>query len=118
MKKVHIWRKSAFYEKCRISHLRYSKFRIDSSIRTGFFVYYFRKVFSDLKNVYSISSGFSFAKLEKIFLIFKLKGYLFFQNLPLLQIRTFSLGQKECAYFEKSAYYECAYYERAQYNII
>ena len=42
--------------------------------------------------------------------------YLFFRNPPLLQISTFSLGQKGCAYYEKSAYYECAYYERAQYN--
>ena len=42
-------------------------------------------------------------------------GYLFFRNPPLLQISTFSLGQKGCAYYEKSAYYECAYYERAQY---
>ena len=33
----------------------------------------------------------------------------------LLQKSTFSLGQKGCAYYEKSAYYECAYYERAQY---
>ena len=42
-------------------------------------------------------------------------GYLFFRSLPLLQISMFSLGQKECAYYKKSAYYECAYYERAQY---
>ena len=118
MKKVLIWRKNAYYEKCRISHLRYSKFRIDSSVRTGFFVYYFRKFFSDLKNVFRICSGFLLAKLEKIFLIFKLKDYLFFQNPPLLQISTFSSGQKECAYYEKSAYNECALYERAQCNII
>ena len=44
-------------------------------------------------------------------------GYLFFRNPPLLQISTFSLGQKGCAYYEKSAYYECAYYESAQYTI-
>ena len=31
---------------------------------------------------------------------------LIFPNSPLLQIRTFSLGQKGCAYYEKSAYYE------------
>ena len=42
-------------------------------------------------------------------------GYLFFRNPPLLQISTFSLGQKVCAYYEKSAYNECAYYGRAQY---
>ena len=39
-------------------------------------------------------------------------GSLFFRNLPLLIISTFSLGQKGCAYYEKNAYYE-----RAQYNI-
>ena len=44
-------------------------------------------------------------------------GYLFFRNPPLLQISTFSLGQKGCAYYEKSAYYECAYNERA-HNVI
>ena len=27
------------------------------------------------------------------------------------KISTFSLRQKECAYYGKSAYYECAYYE-------
>ena len=27
---------------------------------------------------------------------------------------TFLLGQKGCAYYEKSAYYESAYFERAQ----
>ena len=42
-------------------------------------------------------------------------GYLFFRNPPLPQISTFSLGQKGCAYCEKSAYYECAFYKRAQY---
>ena len=45
----------------------------------------------------------------------KNKGYLFFQNPPLLQISTFSLEQKGCADYEKSAYYESAYCERAQY---
>ena len=38
------------------------------------------------------------------------KGYLFFRNTPLPQISTFSLGQKGCAYYEKSAYYEWAQY--------
>ena len=51
--------------------------------------------------------------LRKIF-VFN-TGYLFFRNPPLLQISTFSLGQKGCAYYEKSAYYECAYYEWAKY---
>ena len=40
-------------------------------------------------------------------------GYLFFRSLPLLQISMFSLGQKECAYYKKSAYYECAYYKKS-----
>ena len=40
------------------------------------------------------------------------------RNPPLSQISTFSLGQKGCAYYEKSAYYECAYYEWTQYNTI
>ena len=35
------------------------------------------------------------------------------RNPPLSQISTFSLGQKGCAYYEKSAYYE-----RAQYRFI
>ena len=39
-----------------------------------------------------------------------------FVNPPLPQISTFSLGQKACAYYEKSAYYECAYYKWAQYE--
>ena len=43
-------------------------------------------------------------------------GYLFFRNPPLLQISTFSLGQKVCAYYEKSAYNECAYYEKSACN--
>ena len=39
-------------------------------------------------------------------------GYLFFRYPPLPQTSTFSLGQKGCAYYEKSVYYyECAYYE-------
>ena len=33
---------------------------------------------------------------------------------PLI-IGTFSLGQKGCAYSDKSAYYECAYHERVHY---
>ena len=37
-------------------------------------------------------------------------GYLFFRKPPVLQISTFSLGQKGCAYYEKSAYYERAQY--------
>ena len=39
-------------------------------------------------------------------------GYIFFRNPPLLQISTFSLEQKGCAYYKKSAYYE-----RAQYSL-
>ena len=37
-------------------------------------------------------------------------GYLFFRNPPFPQISTFSLGQKGCAYYGKSAYYEWAQY--------
>ena len=40
----------------------------------------------------------------------KNKGYLFFRNPPLPQVSTFSLGQKACAYYGKSAYYEWAKY--------
>ena len=36
------------------------------------------------------------------------KGSLLFRNPPLPKISTFSFGQKECAYYGKSAYYECA----------
>ena len=39
----------------------------------------------------------------------KNKGYLFFRN-PLPKISTFLLGQKGCAYYGKSAYYEWAQY--------
>ena len=45
-------------------NLRYSLYGIDSSIRIELFVYIFRKKFSDLKNVSSISSGL-FPKFEK-----------------------------------------------------
>ena len=38
-------------------------------------------------------------------------------NITPSQISTFSLGQKECAYYEESAYLGCAYYESAQYII-
>ena len=41
-------------------------------------------------------------------------GYLFIRNPLLPQISTFSLGQKRCAYYGKSAYQEYAYYEWAQ----
>ena len=95
MRKKLISRKSAYSGNWRISFLRYSLYGVDSSIRTGLFVYYFRKKISDLKNT----------------------SYLFFRNLPLFQISTFSLGQKGCAYCEQSAYYECAYNERAQNNV-
>ena len=37
-------------------------------------------------------------------------GYLFYKNPPLPQISAFSLGQKGCAYYGKSAYYECVEY--------
>ena len=47
----------------------------------------------------------------------KKSGYLIFRNPPLLQISTFSLGQRGCANYEKSAYYEYAYYESAKYLI-
>ena len=39
------------------------------------------------------------------------KRLFIFRNPPLPQIRTFSLGQKRCAYYGKTADYECAYYE-------
>ena len=38
---------------------------------------------------------------------FEKKYRLYFFPLP--QISSFSLGQKECANYEKIAYYECAY---------
>ena len=43
----------------------------------------------------------------------KKSGYLSFRNPPLLQVSTFSLAQKGCAFYEKIAYYECAYYVTA-----
>ena len=39
----------------RISHIRYSLYRIDSSIKIRLFVYNFQKNFSDLKNVSCIA---------------------------------------------------------------
>ena len=42
-------------------------------------------------------------------------SYLCCRNPPLPQISTFSLGQKGCAFYGKSAHYECAYYESVQY---
>ena len=44
-------------------------------------------------------------------------GYLFFRN-PLLKISTFSLGQKGCAYYGESAYYEYAYCKWVQYVVM
>ena len=38
-------------------------------------------------------------------------------NITPLQISTFQLGQKGCAYYQESAYLGCAYYESAQYII-
>ena len=55
MKKVLIWGKIAYFGKWEISHLRYSLYGIDSSIRIGLFLYNFPKNFSDIKNVSSIS---------------------------------------------------------------
>ena len=57
MRKVLIWRKSAYSEKWRIPHIRESLYRIDSSIRIELFVYNFRKQFSNFKNFSCISSG-------------------------------------------------------------
>ena len=76
MRKVLIWRKSAYYEKWRISHLRYRLYGIVHTLYTllselDFLFITVENFHSDLKNESSISSGFLFAKLEKIFLIFK-----------------------------------------------
>ena len=48
----------------------------------------------------------------------KKTGYLFFRNPPLPQISIFSIEQKRCAYYGRSAYYEFADYERSQYLYI
>ena len=50
---------------------------------------------------------FLFAKLKKIILL----------NLLLPQVSTFSLGQKGCAYYGNSAYYECSYCDGNQIEI-
>ena len=61
------------------------------------------------------SGGFrDVCQLVKRLNVEKNTGYLFLQNPPLPQISTFSVGQKGCAYYQKSAYYECAHYEWAQ----
>ena len=67
MRKMLIWGESAYFGKWRISHPRYSLYRIDPSIRIELFVYNFRKIFSDFKNVSSISSGFFVCKIGENF---------------------------------------------------
>ena len=102
MRKVVIWRKIAHYEKWRILHIRYSLYSIDSYIRTGLFVYYFRKNVYDLKNEDrklpkkpEIQSCITeFYKNDKKMNLKRLNvekniGYLFFRNPPLL-LSTFS----------------------------
>ena len=44
----------------------------------------------------------------------KIQAIFFFRNPPLPQISRFSLGQKGCAYYEKSAFYEWAQYIKAK----
>ena len=48
VKGVLIMRKSAYFSKRRISHLRYSLYRIDFSFKIGLFVFNFRKFFSGI----------------------------------------------------------------------
>ena len=53
-----LWKKCLFGEEVLILgsgefRILGTVYRIDSSIRIGIFVYNFRKMFSDLKNVYS-----------------------------------------------------------------
>ena len=66
LKNVLILGKCAYFGKWRISHLRYSLYRIDSSIRIGLFVSNFPKFFSDLKNVSSIGCAY-FGKCAYLF---------------------------------------------------
>ena len=56
--------KCAYFGKWRISHHRYSLYRIDFSIRIGLFGYNLRKKISDLKNVSSITQCFKNNKNE------------------------------------------------------
>ena len=58
------------------------------------------------------------AYLRKKVLILGGGRFLIFRTPARSQISTFSLGQKGCAYYGKSAFYDCAYYEWAQYNYI
>ena len=92
MGKVLIWGKSAYFRKWRISNLRYSLYRIDSSIRIGLFVYNFPKKFSNLKNVSENEDQKLFKNLKfslKQLNVEKYTGYLFFRNPPLHQMSTF-----------------------------
>ena len=45
-------------------------------------------------------------------------AHLFFPKSSFPQIRTFSLGQKGCAYYGESAYYEYAYCKWVQYVVM
>ena len=60
--------------------------------------------FVDLSAIILLSLKTLSAKIFLLTLLEKIKLY------P-LKISTFSLGQKRCAYYGKTADYECAYYE-------
>ena len=121
--KVLISRKSAYFGKWKISHLRYSLYGIDYTVKTLILAFEFLFFERRRRNGHSwINSRSEDQKLPKkpqlqscITQIFKNNkslnvekntGYLFFQNLPLPQISIFSSGCKGCAYYGKSAYYE------------
>ena len=86
MGKVLIWGKGLILESGGFRILG-KVYTVQTLVLIGLFVYNFRKKFSDLKNVSSISSGFFVCKFA-----------------------TFSFGQKGRAYYGKSAYYEWAQY--------
>ena len=72
VRKVLIRRKSAYLGKWRISNLRYSLYRKNSSIKNGLFVFIFRKKIFRLKKIFLVFQvDFLFPKFEKNFLILK-----------------------------------------------
>ena len=94
------FREMCLFEKWKISHLRYSLYRIDSSIIIGIFVYDFRKKIFWLKKIFPVF-------LPLWFFVGKIR-----ENMS--EISKFSLGQKKCLLWPLIN--GCAYYDLRQYT--
>ena len=103
------------------SEKNFSDWKNVSSISSEFFVCKIGEKlsrFSNLKKkklpkkpqIQSCITHFFTQNESKATQFWKYTAYLFFRNPFLPQISTFSSGQKGCAYYEKSAYYEWAQY--------